>query len=168
MVSIKGSILQDEEIPGRDQWYIARFVADDAPDFNPGRYLRTEAAGPTLRNVVFEAEVSRERVPLRSAYKNVGQRAAVRINNGPTRELTGIDLPAYCSQIQFVVNSLKERNGSLQQDCLPYCSAPFWGTLSSLSQMPDFMLDYRHCTVGFAHGISLFKDGMAFLLKYGR
>ena len=91
--------LQDEEIKGRDQWYIARFVADDAPDFNAGQYLRTEPAGPSLRTVVFEAEVSRERVPLRSAYKHVGQRASLRVNSGPTRELTGKpppNLPSLC------------------------------------------------------------------------
>ncbi len=82
--------VQDEEIKGRDQWYIARFVADDAPDWNAGQYLRTEPAGPNHRTVIFEAEVSRERVPLRSAYKHVGQRAAIRVNSGPTRELTGM------------------------------------------------------------------------------
>ena len=87
------SKLQDEEIKGRDQWYIARFVADDAPDWNAGRYLRTEPAGPNYRTVVFEAEVSRERVPLRSAYKHVGQKAAVRVNSGPAREVTGESLP---------------------------------------------------------------------------
>lgn len=81
--------MQDEEIKGRSQWYIARFVADDAPDWNTGQYLRTEPAGPSYRTVVLEAEVSRERVPLRNAYKNVGQRASVRVNSGPSRELTG-------------------------------------------------------------------------------
>lgn len=90
--SPKGGILnvQDEEIPGRSQWYIARFAADDAPDWNSGRYLRTEAAGPNHRLIVLEAEVSREKVPLRNAYKHAGQRASVRVNSGPSRELTGV------------------------------------------------------------------------------
>lgn len=78
----------EEEHPGRDQWYIARFVADDAPDWNVGTYLRTDEAGPSYRTVVVEAEISREKVPLRNCYKHVGQRASVRVNSGANRELT--------------------------------------------------------------------------------
>lgn len=78
----------EEEHKGRDQWYVARFAADDAPDYNVGQYIRTNAAGPSYRTVVLQAEVSREKVPLRNAYKHVGQRASVRVNSGPTRELT--------------------------------------------------------------------------------
>jgi hypothetical protein len=83
------NLQNEEEHPGRDQWYIARFVADDAPDWNVGSYLRTEAAGPSYRTVVVEAEISREKVPLRNCYKHVGQRASVRVNSGANRELTG-------------------------------------------------------------------------------
>jgi len=82
-------VQNEEEHPGRDQWYIARFVADDAPDWNVGSYLRTEEAGPSYRTVVVEAEISREKVPLRNCYKHVGQRASVRVNSGANRELTG-------------------------------------------------------------------------------
>ena len=35
-----------------------------------------------LVQVVLEAEVSREQVPLRNAYRHVGQKASVRINSG--------------------------------------------------------------------------------------
>ena len=73
----------------RDQWYIARFVADDAPDWNAGSFARTKETAPGLRTVVVEAEISREKVPLRNAYMHVGQKASVRVNSGPARELTG-------------------------------------------------------------------------------
>lgn len=72
----------------RDQWYVARFVADDAPDWNPATFLRSRQVTPGLRSVVVEAEISREKVPLRNAYKNVGQKASIRVNSGPNRELT--------------------------------------------------------------------------------
>ena len=42
-----------------------------------------------LRSVVLECEVSREKVPLRNAYKCVGQRASVRVNSGVEYQLTG-------------------------------------------------------------------------------
>lgn len=79
-----------KQIAGRDQWYVARFIADDAPDWNPGKYLRTEEAGPELRSIIVEAEISREKVPLRNAYKHIGQRASLRVNSGPIREITGV------------------------------------------------------------------------------
>lgn len=42
---------------------------------------------PGVRLLRFEAEVSRERVPLRNAYKAAGQKAVVRINGGLTYTL---------------------------------------------------------------------------------
>ena len=54
--------------------------------------MRTIETAPGLRTVVVEAEVSREKVPLRNAYMHVGQKASVRVNSGPTRELTGATL----------------------------------------------------------------------------
>ena len=88
--------LQDlRQIANRDEWYIARFVADDAPDFNPATFLSSKAAGPSLRTVSVVAEVSREKVPLRNAYVHVGQRCSIRVNDGPIRELTGIDSKSY-------------------------------------------------------------------------
>ena len=35
-----------------------------------------------LEQVVLEAEISREQVPLRNAYRHVGQKASVRVNSG--------------------------------------------------------------------------------------
>lgn len=35
-----------------------------------------------------ECEISREKVPLRNAYKRVGQRASVRVNSGVTYEVS--------------------------------------------------------------------------------
>ena len=36
-----------------------------------------------------QAEISRERVPLRNAYKSVGQKASVRVNSGVEYQVTG-------------------------------------------------------------------------------
>ncbi len=49
--------------------------------------------------VVLEAEISREQIPLRNAYKHIGQRATIRINSGVDTELPGDTLPlqAYLS-----------------------------------------------------------------------
>lgn len=66
----------------RDQWYLPKFVADDAPDWNPGKFLRSRQLAPGVREVVLEAEISREQIPLRNAYKHIGQKASVRINSG--------------------------------------------------------------------------------------
>ncbi len=45
---------------------------------------------PALRaQVVVEAEISRDKVPLRNAYKHVGQRASLRINSGVEHSLLG-------------------------------------------------------------------------------
>lgn len=70
------------QIPDRMKWYEARFCADDMPDWYPGSYVRTEQVSPALRNVVIKAEINREKVPLRNAYKTAGQKARVRLSNG--------------------------------------------------------------------------------------
>jgi hypothetical protein len=77
------------QIKDRDQWYVARFCADDAPDWNPGRFVQSKQLAPNTKLVVLDAEISREKVPLRNAYKHVGQRARVRVNSGVEHELTG-------------------------------------------------------------------------------
>ena len=77
---------------GREKWYEAKFCADDAPDWNPATFLRRERAAPGLQTIVLEVEISREKVPIRNAYKHAGQLAAVRVNSGIDRSLAG-DLP---------------------------------------------------------------------------
>lgn len=74
---------------GRENWYAAKFSADDAPDWNPASFVRAEELAPGLRNVVLRCEISRERVPLRNAYKHANQRASVRVNGGVEFSLTG-------------------------------------------------------------------------------
>ncbi len=74
---------------GRDNWYAAKFSADDAPDWNPATFLRSEDLAPGFRTVVLQCEISRERVPLRNAYKHANQRALVRVNGGAERSLAG-------------------------------------------------------------------------------
>lgn len=75
---------------GRENWYAAKFSADDAPDWNPATFVRSETSAPGLRTVVLQCEISRERVPLRNAYKHAGQRANVRVNGGVEHALTGL------------------------------------------------------------------------------
>jgi hypothetical protein len=35
----------------RDQWYLAKFCAQDQPDWNPARFLRSSQLGPGIRCV---------------------------------------------------------------------------------------------------------------------
>ena len=79
------------QFQGREKWYEAKFCADDAPDWNPAVFLRKEQKTPGLQTVVLEIEISRDRVPIRNAYKHVGQLAAVRVNSGMDRSLTGVE-----------------------------------------------------------------------------
>lgn len=83
--------INDEDLlqyPDRLKWYETKFCADDMPDWNPGRFVRSQQIAPGVKAVVLECEISRERVPLRNAYKCVGQRASVRINHGIEHKLT--------------------------------------------------------------------------------
>lgn len=45
------------------------------------------------REVVLEVEISREKVPLRNAYKHAGQRASVRVNSGAAAEVLPATAP---------------------------------------------------------------------------
>lgn len=82
------------QFQGREKWYEAKFCADDAPDWNPAVFLRKEQKTPGLQTIVLEIEISRDRVPIRNAYKHAGQLAAVRVNSGVDRSLTGTDYRA--------------------------------------------------------------------------
>lgn len=48
---------------------------------------------PNMRNVVLQVEISRERVPIRNAYKAVGQRARLRVGAGVERLLPAASAP---------------------------------------------------------------------------
>jgi hypothetical protein len=57
---------------------------------------------------VLEAEISREQIPLRNAYRHVGQKASVRVNSGVEAVLPGAhlhsphhDICACCSGSAF-------------------------------------------------------------------
>lgn len=80
--------LQDlMQFPDRYKWYEAKFAADDMPDWNPGSFVTSNQEAPYQRLITFTAEVSRERVPLRNAYKAAGQKAVIRVNGGEARHL---------------------------------------------------------------------------------
>lgn len=89
------------QIKGREQWYTAKFIADDAPDWNPASWVRSSPAVQGLREVVLDVEISRERVPLRNGYVRIGQKAQVRVNGGLTYELTGMPCPAFAFAIEW-------------------------------------------------------------------
>ncbi|KAL4855062.1 Fruit protein [Chlorella vulgaris] len=77
----------------REKWYQATFCAVDQPDWNPARFVRSSQIAPGVREVVLECEISREKVPLRNAYKHVGQRASVRVNSGVNMEAAVVAPP---------------------------------------------------------------------------
>lgn len=41
------------------------------------------------KQVVLEIEISREQIPLRNAYKHIGQKASIRVNSGVDTVLPG-------------------------------------------------------------------------------
>ena len=62
---------------------MAKFAADDQPDWNAAKLVAVDELLPgAVRLVTLEAEVSRERIPLRNAYLSPGQRARVRVLGG--------------------------------------------------------------------------------------
>lgn len=77
------------QFPDRVNWYKAKFVANDAPDWTAGRFLSKREAAPNLREVTLEVEISREKIPLRNGYRHIGQQARVRINGGAELDLAG-------------------------------------------------------------------------------
>ena len=84
------AMLQDLiQFKDREKWYAAKFCSDDAPDWNPGSFVSSEHAAPGRKLITVDAEISRDKVPIRNAYKHVGQRATLRVNSGPERDLFG-------------------------------------------------------------------------------
>jgi hypothetical protein len=78
-LTLQADLLQ---FPDRDEWYVAKVAADDAPDWNPAELVANELCIPGVRLLTLRVEASRERVPLRNAYLTPGQRAAVRMAGG--------------------------------------------------------------------------------------
>jgi len=68
------------QYPDREAWYLPKFAADDQPDWNGAEFLSSRELAPGVKEVVLNIEISRERVPLRNAYKHIGQQAVVRVN----------------------------------------------------------------------------------------
>eukprot|EP01026_Neomeris_dumetosa_P027358 TRINITY_DN22242_c0_g2_i2.p2 TRINITY_DN22242_c0_g2~~TRINITY_DN22242_c0_g2_i2.p2 ORF type:complete len:323 (-),score=55.88 TRINITY_DN22242_c0_g2_i2:5-973(-) len=71
------------QFPDRKDWYEAKFCANDMPDWNPGTFISSDLVAPGIKEIHVKCEISREKIPLRNAYKHVGQRATLRINGGP-------------------------------------------------------------------------------------
>ncbi|GLC56391.1 hypothetical protein PLESTB_001099800 [Pleodorina starrii] len=86
---------EDDLIQGKDRhkWYEAKFCAEDQPEWNIGRFVTSRQVSPEFRAVTVECEASRERIPLRAAFKTAGQRASLRINQGVERICTVASAP---------------------------------------------------------------------------
>eukprot|EP01024_Parvocaulis_polyphysoides_P018469 TRINITY_DN18189_c0_g2_i3.p1 TRINITY_DN18189_c0_g2~~TRINITY_DN18189_c0_g2_i3.p1 ORF type:complete len:347 (-),score=53.55 TRINITY_DN18189_c0_g2_i3:1213-2253(-) len=81
----KASTTQEDlwQFSDRKDWYEAKFCADDMPDWNPAVFVNSELVAPGIKELHLQCEISREKIPLRNAYKHVGQRAKLRVNGGP-------------------------------------------------------------------------------------
>lgn len=77
------------QFPDRQNWYKAKFVADDAPDFQPATLIASRQATAQVREITLDIEMSRERIPLRNAYRHIGQLARVRLASGLDYDVPG-------------------------------------------------------------------------------
>lgn len=103
------AIVADEDLwqfEDRHKWYLPKYAADDAPDWNPATFVHSHPACNGAREVVLEVEISRElvhtaplfyrlhhttsiQVPIRNAYIRTGQHLQIRVNGGEVIELPG-------------------------------------------------------------------------------
>ena len=93
--------------------------------------------------MVLEAEISREQVPLRNAYRHVGQKASVRVNSGveytvPGEDLPGFDCPTWLSREHTVA----EDSQTLQYDACEHHVKAY--VIPCLAQLAEC-----HCHVPF-------------------
>lgn len=102
------------QIPDRHKWYEAKFAADDQPDWQPATFVSSrDLEQPGVRAVTLNIEISRELVPLRNAYKHVGQYASVRMNGGKEFLVPPMTPPFTPADIQ---QSLLKVRGDLAAD----------------------------------------------------
>ena len=47
----KGRMQELMQYKDRDRWYLPTFAADDAPDWNQGRFVRSRQLAPGIREV---------------------------------------------------------------------------------------------------------------------
>lgn len=92
----------------RKGWYEAKFAADDQPDWQPATFISLEDRGPGMKELTLEIECSRELVPLRNAYKHIGQYARLRVNGGEESMLAPICGPV--SPVSIRKSLLRVRN----------------------------------------------------------
>jgi len=77
----------------RESWYAARFIAEDAPEWNICTFVGAEQLANGLTMVELDIEVSRERICLKNAYRHIGQIAQVRVNSGQEHQLRPCSAP---------------------------------------------------------------------------
>lgn len=114
------------QFPDRVNWYKAKFVADDAPDWHAARFVSSRDAAPNLREITLEAEISREKVPLRNGYRHIGQQARVRVNGGSELDVAGVSLTSHIDSnsawlAAYVVGSLPAQPSSWDRS-FPSCT----------------------------------------------
>ncbi len=104
-----GNLWQFED---RHRWYLPKYSADDAPDWQPAQFVSSHELFPGVREVVLDIEIGRERVcvgvkrwcggcvmffyictlsqvPLRNAYRRIGQSLMLRVNGGEDAMVPG-------------------------------------------------------------------------------
>jgi hypothetical protein len=92
----------------RKGWYEAKFAADDQPDWQPATFISLLDKGPAMKELTLEVECSRELVPLRNAYKHIGQYAQIRVNGGQEMTLAPTNGPV--SPVSIRKSLLRVRN----------------------------------------------------------
>ncbi|KAI8107062.1 hypothetical protein M9434_001708 [Picochlorum sp. BPE23] len=104
----------------RKSWYEAKFAADDQPDWQPATFVSSVEIGPSIKLVTFDIESSRELVPLRNAYKHIGQYANIRVNGGEEIQVPPSSPPlspeAIRTSLLRVRNDLPAGDQKLQTD----------------------------------------------------
>lgn len=134
------AVVDDEDLwqyADRDQWYLPKWAANDQPDWNAARFVRSTQLAPGVREVVLEVEVSRERVPLRNAYKHAGQRISVRINSGA-------ELSAPVSSPPFSAALLRDGLLKLRNDSCAYETKVYVEEASVMAQVALYATEAEH------------------------
>ena len=106
----------------RDKWYLPKFAADDAPEWNPAQLVEVKQQAPGLREVILKAGgVPGAHPDSQTHISTWGQRAQVRVKSGASAELTGMYFAASASASLCPTNATPRSHRSVEYptDALP-------------------------------------------------
>lgn len=92
--------IDDEDLiqfKDRPRWYEAKFAAADRPEWNQAKFVNSVQLTPSLRLIVIEVEISREKIALCNSYKYIGQRAQLRV--GDTEHTLQVASSPFCQYL---------------------------------------------------------------------